>query len=238
LIRLLTGILAGSRITGFAYLYLSRWTMAIGWFATVMAAWLLVTALFEWRPSAQRFVLPAAVGLVAVMAAVFTSNVVHERNPEDPWGPIAHDLAVQVRAELPPGSGKVQLLINNDYQSMAHRSALVTALERVGIETEVDNFNPATHGKWRTGFAKDPRITLKVASDEQIPDFADEPGYELIAKVSPQTPAEQRETRRYLEEIDDRIDRGDIPSWKELERATVLGELHTIAVFRTPDIED
>jgi hypothetical protein len=234
----LTGILAGSRITGFAYLYLTRWTMAIGWFATVMAVWLLVIALFEWRPSAQRFVMPTAVVFVAVMAAVFTSNVVHERNPEDPWGPIAHDLAVQVRDNLPPGSGKVQFLINNDYQSMAHRSALITALERVGIETEVDNQNPVTHGEWRTGFTKNPRITLKVASDEQIPDFADEPGYELIAKVSPQTPAEQRETRRYLEELDERVEAGDIPPWKELDRATVLGEMHTIAVFRTPDIEN
>jgi hypothetical protein len=172
------------------------------------------------------------------MAAVFTSNVVHERNPEDPWGPVAHDLAVQVRDKLPPGSGKVQFLVNNDFHAMAQRSALITALERVGIETEVDNANPVTHGKWRTGFAKDPRVTLVLAADDQIPDFAATPGYRLIAKVSPQTPAERREARRYLDELDERIENGDIPSFKELERAIVLGEMHTIAVFETPDVED
>ena len=237
-VGVLVGVFAASRITGFPYFYLTRWAMAVGWFATVMAVWLLVEALRDWRPAARRVVLPVAVLLVVVMAAVFTSNVVHERNPEDPWGPIAHDLAVQVRDALPPGSGKVQFLINNDFHAMAQRSALITALERVGIETEVDNRNPITHGKWRTGFAKNPRVTLVLAADEQIPDFVRTPGYRMIAKVSPQTPEERREARRFIDDLNDRVRRNEIPPWNALERAIVLGEMHEIAVFQVPDIED
>jgi MYXO-CTERM domain-containing protein len=235
-VGVLTGLFAASRITGFLYSYLTRWSMAVGWFATLVGVWLVVRALIEWRPTARRATVSAATALLVVMALLLTSNVVHERNPQDPWGPIAHELAVQVRDNLPPGDGPVQLLINNDYQAMAHRSALVTALERVGIETEVDNTNPVTHGEWRTGFAENPRITLVLATDDQIADHV-RAGFPLIAKVNPQSPREQRETERYLDELDERLAAGDHPSWQELERAAVLSEVHTIAVFQTPDVE-
>jgi hypothetical protein len=225
------GVFSAARVTGFPYFYLTRWSIAVGWFATLMAAWLLVSALVEWRPTARRLVAPTALALLAVMSVLFTSNVVHERNPQDPWGPINQQLAAQAKDALPPGPGPVQFLANYSYQAMAHRSALVTSFERSGIATEVQNGNPITHGIWRTGLAPNPRVTLMVAADEQIEEFAELPGYRKIAEVRPQTAEEARRADEYLADIEDRIDRGDYPSWKELDRAAVLGEVHALAVF-------
>jgi hypothetical protein len=118
---------------------------------------------------------------------------------------------------------------------MAHRSALVTSLERSGIPTSVQSHNPITHGKWRTGLAEDPRITLIVVADDQIEDFEEQPGTRKIAEVRSQTPEEARAAEQYLAEIVERIDRGDFPPWDELERAAVLGEVHNIAVFEVPE---
>jgi hypothetical protein len=235
-VGVLTGTIAATRITGFMYFYLTRWSMALGWFATLVGLWLIVSALVEWRPSARRATVSAASAILVVMALLLTSNVVHQRNPQDPWGPIAHELAIQVRDNLPPGRRPVQFVMNNDYQAMAHRSSLVTALERVGIDTYVDNKNPVTHGEWRTGFVDDPRITLILATDFQIEDHEDA-GFKRIAEVSPLSSAELRENERYFDDLEERLEEGDdFPSWEQLDDDAIRHEVHNIAVFQVPDV--
>jgi hypothetical protein len=228
---LLTGVVAGSQVTGIPFFYLTRWAMAIGWFAAVMALWLILGSLIAWRPKARPFVMAPAFAALAVMAVLFTSNVVHDRNPAAPWGPVAHELAVEVQEGLPPGDGPVQFLANIDYDAMAHRSALIVALERKGIETSVQNANPMVHGKWRTGVAEDPRVTLVVVSDKQIAGYAARPDARLVAEVRPQTPAERREAERFREEVGDRLDAGEFPDWSDLDRAAYLRDIQHVAVF-------
>jgi hypothetical protein len=232
-----TGIFAGSRITGFMYFYLTRWSMAVGWFAALVAVWLLVSALIEWRPAFRRPTVAAASAVLVIMAALFTSNAVHEPNPQEAWGPVARDLADQVQENLPPGDGPVQFEESGSFSGMAHRSALIVALERAGIETSVENQNPITHGKWRTGIADDPRVTLMVAVDEQIAEY-EAAGYRVIAAVRPQSAEERRATERFLADVRQRLDEGDHPSWEELERAANLNEVHAMAVLRAPEDAD
>ena len=160
-VALLSGVFAVERTVGLVYEYRLRWTWVLGMIAGLVVAW---TA---WTVVRRRWLVPASLAALVVLAGVNSASAVTARPPYERESSALRAITPQVVEALPPGDGDV-LVRPESFGSYFVATGLVLQLERRGIAGRVDPGREDAFGEHRVHRRGPLRSILTVAADIDV----------------------------------------------------------------------
>ena len=199
-VTFLLGIVAVARTVGAAFDYRLRWTFVAGLFGLLLVAWAgWGLAARRWR-RAERVLVPAALGGLAVVCAVNVVTAAGAGTPQAADSAAMNRIMPDVVAGLPETDG--QVVVDDGLQTGAwYARSLVLELERHGVRVAVPDQRTAVYGKQRQVDPPQATVRLVITADAGVDKVAALPGMRRIAYWEAVPDA----TRRRLEAERDRV---------------------------------
>ena len=225
-VALLSGVFAVERTVGLVYEYRLRWTWVLGMIAGLVVAW---TA---WTVVRRRWLVPASLAALVVLAGVNSASAVTARPPYERESSALRALTPQVVEALPPGDGDV-LVRPESFGSYFVATGLVLQLERRGIAGRVDPGREDAFGEHRVHRRGPLRSILTVAADIDVERLSARSGLRVIAYRGKRPRRERSELSALVAQLDARHGAGllDDLTWVR-ERSKLEARLGpAVAVF-------
>jgi hypothetical protein len=178
-LALALGALAVARTIGVVYDYRLHWTWVLGMVAMVVVAWTAWLLVSDRNPRAEaRWLMPASIATLAVLAAINTVGAARAGIPEEPRSSRLGGLVPAVATALPTGGGDV-IVRATDFEATFYGGGLLLALERRGVTARVEGFSG--YGEHRVHRSGPVRAVLTVATDHEFDKLSTRTGPKLVA---------------------------------------------------------
>ncbi len=187
---MVAGFVSVSRIVGEIFPYLVIWTWALGMLAWVAIGWSAVRWWQE-RPSrdeerdhkvARIALALVATGLV-VVSVVGTVDAARAGNLDATGSAWVEGLTHEVRAELPPGEGVVEIRAIGGAGSLWLGAGVADLLEHEGVETRVAPDLEFAYGPDRAVGDADVRLVVLPVEDADLTAARKLPGFHEVGRV-------------------------------------------------------